>query len=127
MSQMTMFDDEAAARAPPRSANARVTSRAAGVAAKPNAGTQRRRVLGFLVARPEVGGTDLEIQEELSLPGDTERPRRRELQLAGLVTDSGKVRQTKAGRASVVWEATDLATIDAPKQPVFPDPAARTG
>lgn len=40
------------------------------------------------------------------MSGDTERPRRRELQAAGFIADSGRTRLTPAGRAAVVWTAT---------------------
>jgi hypothetical protein len=38
---------------------------------------------------------------------NTERPRRRELQLNGLVRDSGERRLNRSGRRAVVWEATE--------------------
>lgn len=49
--------------------------------------------------------TDAEIQDALGLDGSTQRPRRRELEQAGLVFDSGERRATHTGRAAVVWRA----------------------
>ena len=123
MNQLNLFDTEptTAPAVAPRSANARVTSRAASVAMQPHLGTIRRKVLGYLIALGDVGGTDEEVQRALGLKGSTERGRRKELQDGGFVVDSGQIRQTSSGRCAVVWKATDLATIDAPKQPVFPE------
>ena len=122
MNQLNLFDTEpTTAAAVPSRSNAKVTSYAASVAMLPHAGTLRRRILGHLVARGILGATDGEIQEALQLKGSTERPRRKELQDGGFVEDSGLIRLTDSGRAAVVWRATDKATIDAPKQPVFPE------
>ena len=118
MNQLGLFDYE-----PPttRSTNARITSRAAGVAMLPHLGTIRRKILGHLVAVGDVGATDGEIQEALGLRGSTERGRRKELEDGGFVVDSGLIRLTQSKRAAVVWRATSKATIDAPKQPAFPE------
>jgi hypothetical protein len=79
------------------------TSREAAVSMKPTAATLRELVFKFLCS---VGGaTDEEIQLALDMPGNTERPRRRELQMAGKVFDSGTKRLTKTGRLAVVWVA----------------------
>ncbi len=121
MNQMTLFDEPTTAPAVAPRSNAKVTSRAAGVAMMPHVGTLRRRILGHLVARGILGATDGEIQEALGLKGSTERPRRKELQDGGFVQDSGLVRLTDSGRAAVVWRATDKATLDAPPQPIFPE------
>ena len=51
------------------------------------------------------GATDEEIGDWLGLGGNTVRPRRRELQLAGLIRDSGRTRATASGRQAVVWVA----------------------
>jgi len=117
MNQLEMFNGT-----PPTGANnTAVTSRAAGVAMMPHVGTLRRKILGLLVAKGKLGGTDGEIQEELGLKGSTERPRRKELEKGGFVEDSGQVRQTASGRAAVVWRATAKATLGAPEKPVFPE------
>ena len=53
------------------------------------------------------GATDEEVQLALALGGNTERPRRRELQQAGRIEDSGEQRVTRSGRKAVVWIAVD--------------------
>lgn len=49
------------------------------------------------------GTTDEEMQWGLEMPANTQRPRRRELQLWGRIIDSGNTRATKSGRQAVVW------------------------
>jgi hypothetical protein len=71
----------------------------------PSAATLRERVLRFLQSRGAEGATDEEIQHRLFMPGNTERPRRRELEQAGQVYASGYNRVTASGRAAVVWRA----------------------
>ena len=65
-------------------------------------GRLQRQVLDYLARG---GATDEEIQDRLNMAPNTERPRRRELQLNGLVRDSGERRLTRSGRKAVVWEA----------------------
>ena len=79
------------------------TSKAAAKQIEPTAGTLRRLVYDAIRARPM---TDAELQEALGLEGSTERPRRREVQRAGLIEDSGDRRPTPSGRLAVVWRAT---------------------
>lgn len=79
------------------------TSRAAGDRVLPNAGTQRRMLLDFIVARGNDGATDEEAQRRLSMSANTQRPRRRELEQSGLVENSGRTRLTTARRKAVVW------------------------
>lgn len=43
----------------------------------------RERVYRFLELRGDYGATDEEIQRHLGMPANTERPRRRELELMG--------------------------------------------
>ncbi len=79
------------------------TSRAAAEAIEPSAATLRGRVLAHI---RHVGGcTDDEGMAATGMAGNTWRPRRRELQIAGLVKDSGKTRPTASGRQAVVWIA----------------------
>lgn len=77
------------------------TSVAAAEAIEPTAATLRMAVLGVIAARGSA--TDEEIQTELGIPGNTQRPRRVELCEAGRVVDSGMRRRTKSGRLAVVW------------------------
>jgi len=69
------------------------------------AGRLRAAVYRFIREQEERGATDLEIQSALGMDGSTQRPRRRELQTAGVIVDSGKTRTTPSGRAAVVWVA----------------------
>jgi hypothetical protein len=92
---------------PPTFANAPITRAAAGVAIRPDAARLRAKVFEYVKGRGAAGATDAEIQAALDMSGDTERPRRRELQQAGFIGDSGQVRQTPSGRAAVVWIAVD--------------------
>ena len=79
------------------------TSREAADSMKPTAATLREAVFNYLFGRGGDGATDEEVQDDLNMPGNTERPRRRELQEAGKVRDSGMRRATKTGRQAVVW------------------------
>ena len=85
------------------------TSKAAAIAIKPRIGPMHRAILDYL--EYSGGSTDEELQRFIPMAQNTERPRRRELQKAGLIEDSGKTRQTKSGRAAVVWV---LATATPP-------------
>lgn len=49
------------------------------------------------------GLTDQEIERATGLGGSTARPRRRELEEAGYIRDSGIRRKTESGRQAVVW------------------------
>lgn len=72
------------------------------------------------------GATDEEIQCALSIPGNTERPRRRELEAAGLIKDSGLRRVTAANREAIVWVAipgADSASAGASLLPSRPSKA----
>lgn len=77
------------------------TSMAAAEQIKPCVGPLHAKILGYLCCVP--GATDEEIQLGLNMPANTQRPRRRELQQAGQVKDSGEVRLTRARRKAVVW------------------------
>jgi len=82
------------------------TSKAAAEAIKPRVGPLHREILSYL-ARVEfidgIGATDEKMQRDLDMPANTQRPRRRELQVMGLIVDSGKTRATRSGRQAVVW------------------------
>lgn len=66
-----------------------------------SAAPDRAKVLAFLTFMP---ATDEEIQRSLKMDGNTERPRRRELELAGKIVDSGKRRKTSTGSPAIVWK-----------------------
>ena len=84
------------------------TSRDAAEKIKPSASTARARVLQYIRSRGAHGATDLEIQDALPMGGDTERPRRRELEKLGQIRDSGGKRAVVGSRRNtqaVVWVA----------------------
>ena len=83
------------------------TSKAAAVAIEPVAGTQRALILNEILLCEDFGCTDAHLQRVLVLSGDTVRPRRGELQKAGLIVDSGRTRKTSSGRAATVWVAVE--------------------
>jgi hypothetical protein len=86
--------------------NDSATSRDAAEAIRPVASSMVRRVFEFLVSRGSVGATDSEMQEALTLPGNTQRPRRRWLVENGFVRDSGETRPTPSGCKAVIWIVT---------------------
>lgn len=67
---------------------------------------EQTRILNAL--RHNVSGmTDEELQALLEMPGNSERPRRRELERKGLIRDSGRRRAVRSGRQAIVWIACD--------------------
>ena len=81
------------------------TSRAAAKAIKPTRFSLRAAVLNHIWLCGDHGATDEEIQIHMSMNPSTQRPRRVELVRAGLVSDSGRTRETQSGRKAVVWVA----------------------
>lgn len=65
----------------------------------------RSRVLEHLRGRGSHGATDDEIQAALDIDGNTERPRRRELEGMGLVQVTEGRRLTRSGRTARVYRA----------------------
>jgi hypothetical protein len=80
-----------------------VTSEDAADSMESEAATLRAQVYKFIKALGEKGATDEEVQLATNMVGNTQRPRRRELQLKGRVVDSGRTRKTQSGRNAVVW------------------------
>ncbi len=78
------------------------TSRAAALAYEQQAWTARQRV--FEAIRNFSGLTDEEVCTLLAMNPSTERPRRVELERAGLIRDSGQQRATRSGMLAVIWE-----------------------
>lgn len=78
------------------------TSKQAAEQIKQKAPILRDFVLRAIQRRPD---TDEELAVRTGMEGNTLRPRRRELELMGLIRKSGEVRKTKSGRNAVVWEA----------------------
>jgi len=77
---------------------------------RPNVKALREQVFEAIAAVPGRGLTDEEIQEQLDLPGNTQRPRRGELVAAGRIAKFG-TRLTKAHRYAAVWVALEVPTI----------------
>jgi len=63
----------------------------------------RRQVLSAIASAP---ATDQQLEERLQEPGNTIRPRRKELLDDGLVEHSGDFRPTTSGRKSKVYRVT---------------------
>lgn len=78
------------------------TSKAAANGIEKAVGPLQAKVLAFLEANPE-GATDEEMVRLIPMAANTLRPRRRELQLAGKIKDSGRVSLTASRRSAVVW------------------------
>jgi hypothetical protein len=76
------------------------TSREAAARIKYRLGKLHYAILKYLYL---YNATDEEMQNELGMPANTQRPRRRELELMGYVVDSGDRHMTKSGRMAVVW------------------------
>lgn len=77
------------------------TSRAAAEAIAPKIGPMHEQIIEHLAC---IGGaTDEEMQRHIRMSPNTQRPRRRELQLMGRIVDSGLRRPTSSGRDAVVW------------------------
>ena len=79
------------------------TSREAAEAAIGTAEAGRARVLACLVRHGAM--TLQQIEDALGWSGNTVRTRRKELEAAGLVVNSGRMAKTKSGRNAVLWEA----------------------
>lgn len=79
------------------------TSRLAAESIEESAATLRGKIYQWLLTNGPA--TDEQIQDLLGMPGNTERPRRRELQSKGLVVDSGQRGLTSSGRQAVKWSA----------------------
>jgi hypothetical protein len=102
MAQYDLFGGE-----PPSQRHSK-TSRAAAAAIKQKIGPMHVVVLYYLYGCG--GATDEEMQAGIPMSANTQRPRRRELELMGCIVDSGRVRLTNSRRQAVVW-------IIAPQQP----------
>ena len=61
------------------------------------------QVLSVIKAAGDHGVTNDEVETRLDLRHQTVSPRRRELVLAGVITDSGERRKTRSGRTATVW------------------------
>jgi len=93
------------------------TSEAAAHEIEPNAASLRGKVLKHIRAACQYGCTDDEIEVQLAMKGSTVRPRRRELQLGGLIAESGEQRKTRTNRQAVVWVAKEFKPLSAAVKP----------
>lgn len=103
MNQLDLFNQRPRQPEPPHNGSA--TSREAAEEIEPTAATLRAKVFDFIKKHGSNGATDQEIQIALQMQGNTQRPRRKELEEAGLITDSGETRKTTSGRSAIVWIA----------------------
>ena len=104
--QLDLFGPPRKRHGPPPAVHGSATSEAAAESIEPKAATLRRKVLDYLRAAGDLGATDEQMQTDLAMPANTQRPRRDELVTGRLVRDSGNTRPTKSGRSAVVWVAT---------------------
>ena len=88
-------------------ANGTATSIMAADAIKPHADTLRLQVLECIRDAGRAGMTDEQVQDALGMPGNTERPRRRELFMAGRIVAAPEMRKTRSGRMANVWRVTE--------------------
>ncbi|MET7989839.1 hypothetical protein ABZU76_02910 [Amycolatopsis sp. NPDC005232] len=86
------------------SADPAATSARAAQLVVPRSGTQRARLLDYIVTAP-AGVTDFEAERDLGLLGNAVRPRRNELVAGGYVIDSGKTRRHRGTEWSI-WLPT---------------------
>lgn len=77
------------------------TRHEAEVAIEPSKENLRKKVLDCIAAHPQ-GVTDEKISDLTGMPGNTERPRRKELERAGKITARG-TGKTRSGRKAVTW------------------------
>jgi hypothetical protein len=78
------------------------TSRAAATRIKKRIGPLHAEILLFLTNNPH-GATDEEMQAQIPMPANTQRPRRVELTQDGRVVDSGRAKLTRSRREAVIW------------------------
>jgi hypothetical protein len=82
------------------------TSHAAAEAIRLRTGTARHRVMEMIALTLPWGISDEEMQTQLAMSPNTQRPRRVELVRAGYVKDSGERTVTQTGARSILWIAT---------------------
>ena len=85
--------------------NPKPTQEAAALKIKYALKGQRMAVYREIAVAGAYGATDSEIQQALDMDGNSARPRRRELQLAGWIRDGGTTRANRRGNLEIVWVA----------------------
>lgn len=78
------------------------TSKAAANQIKKRIGPLHLKIIQYLMDCPD-GATDEKMQIEIPMGANTQRPRRRELELLGRIKDSGKRELTRSKREAVIW------------------------
>jgi len=63
----------------------------------------QRTIYEYIFNCGTAGATDEEIQISTGMNGSTERPRRKELENAGVIISSGQTRRTASGRSAIIW------------------------
>ena len=86
------------------------TSENAAILAIPKVQTQQNLVLNFFRKVKEHGATTDEICAALELPVQTICPRKRELEIKGLIVYANKQRKTRAGRKAKVYCCPEYAS-----------------
>ena len=100
------------------------TSKQAALRFAGQASKSREKIFLYLSQFPD-GLTDEEMQDDLDIPSNTQRPRRRELYVDGILADSGKTRKTRSGMDAVLWVVTGKPycdRADPPKKKPVIDP-----
>jgi hypothetical protein len=82
------------------------TSRAAADRIRHRIGPLHREIIAFLTNAVQ-GATDEQMQADIPMPANTQRPRRVELTQEGIVMDSGRRKLTDSRREAVVWILAD--------------------
>jgi hypothetical protein len=72
----------------------------------------RAQVLEYIRAHGADGCTDQEVQDGLSMSGDTQRPRRWELYREGRIKKTGTTRKSASGRNCDVWVTKEMERED---------------
>ena len=96
------------------------TSVAAAASIRKRIGPLHQTILQFLDRR-RLGATDEEMQTDIPMPANTQRPRRVELTQMERIADSGRRKLTESGRLAVVW------VLDQAKPMNLAQPSPKTG
>lgn len=86
------------------------TSLSSQEAIKPSAKTLRAVVAEYLLSCGDQGATDEQMQREIPMSQNTQRPRRKELQEQGIAVATQERRKTSSGRNAIVWKHKKFTT-----------------
>lgn len=87
------------------------TSKEAAEAIEPKVSALQGMVLKYIQSKGLLGATDQEVQTALGMTGNTQRPRRRELEIMRLIVDTKITRKSASGRNATVWIAKEFAHV----------------